>query len=107
MGKGKPPLYYNFNFFDGLPEYHRVGSTEMFVAFELQIGFEAEISGLREDHVSYEEGRILNAQPLLKAYKEAYENVSEVDKSKTSAPSSLAEKSDDHNDFKLISSVLE
>eukprot|EP00957_Ditylum_brightwellii_P119843 9144439-Ditylum_brightwellii.AAC.1 len=43
----------------------------MFVAFELQIGLEAEVNDLREDHVSYEEGRILKAQPLLKAYKEA------------------------------------
>eukprot|EP00957_Ditylum_brightwellii_P192704 14673214-Ditylum_brightwellii.AAC.1 len=23
MGKGGSPQYYNFNFFDGLPEYHR------------------------------------------------------------------------------------
>eukprot|EP00957_Ditylum_brightwellii_P138932 10590149-Ditylum_brightwellii.AAC.1 len=65
----------------------------MFVAFELQIGFEAEVSGLWEDHVLYKEGRILNAQTLLKAYKEVYENVNEVDRSKTSAPSSLTEKS--------------
>eukprot|EP00957_Ditylum_brightwellii_P115202 8786014-Ditylum_brightwellii.AAC.1 len=73
MDKGKPPLYFNINFFDGIPEYHRVGTTEMFVAFELQIGIEAEVDGLRGDQVSYEEGRILNAQPLLKKYKEVQE----------------------------------
>eukprot|EP00957_Ditylum_brightwellii_P057993 4397610-Ditylum_brightwellii.AAC.1 len=50
MDKGKPPLYFNLNFFDGIPEYHRVGTTEMFVAFELQIGLEAEVNGLRVDH---------------------------------------------------------
>eukprot|EP00957_Ditylum_brightwellii_P122134 9314259-Ditylum_brightwellii.AAC.1 len=71
MSNKKDSLYFNLNFFDSIPEYHRVGTTEMFVAFELQIGLESEIKGLREDHVSYEEGRILNAQPLLKAYKEA------------------------------------
>eukprot|EP00957_Ditylum_brightwellii_P060942 4626706-Ditylum_brightwellii.AAC.1 len=76
MDKGEP-LLYNLNFFDGIPEYHRVGTTEMFVAFELQIGFEAEVNGLRVDHLAYEEGRILNAQPLLKAYKEAHEKSSE------------------------------
>mmetsp|Transcript_34363 Transcript_34363/g.45980 ORF Transcript_34363/g.45980 Transcript_34363/m.45980 type:complete len:341 (-) Transcript_34363:433-1455(-) len=55
MDKGEP-LLYNLNFFDGIPEYHRVGTTEMFVAFELQIGFEAEVNGLRVDHLAYEEG---------------------------------------------------
>jgi len=44
-------LLFNLNFFDGVSEYHRVGCTEMFVAFELQIGLEAEINGLREDHL--------------------------------------------------------
>jgi len=107
MGKGESPLYYNFNFFDGLPEYHRVGSTEMFVAFELQIGFEAEVSGLREDHVSYEEGRILKHQPLLKGYKESKEKINKVDTSTASAPYSLNGKSEDHVDFKLIAAVLE
>eukprot|EP00957_Ditylum_brightwellii_P193210 14711650-Ditylum_brightwellii.AAC.1 len=106
MGKGEASLYYNFNFFDGIPEYHQVGSTEMFVAFELQIGLEDEVSGLREDHVSYEERRVLDAQPLLKAYKEAYENVNAVGMSKAPAPSSLAEMSEDNDDFELISSVL-
>eukprot|EP00957_Ditylum_brightwellii_P042507 3218353-Ditylum_brightwellii.AAC.1 len=47
MDKDKPPLYFNLNFFDGIPEYHWVGTTDMFVAFELQIGFEAEVNGLR------------------------------------------------------------
>eukprot|EP00957_Ditylum_brightwellii_P096173 7326662-Ditylum_brightwellii.AAC.1 len=84
MGKGEPPLYYNFNFFDSVPEYHRVGTTEMIVAFELQIGLEAEVSGLRQDHLSYEEGRILKAQPLLKEYKEFQEKNNEVDASTTS-----------------------
>eukprot|EP00957_Ditylum_brightwellii_P007213 548018-Ditylum_brightwellii.AAC.1 len=42
MGDNKDPLYFNLNFFDGIPEYHRIGTTEMFVAFELQIGLEAE-----------------------------------------------------------------
>eukprot|EP00957_Ditylum_brightwellii_P158748 12083300-Ditylum_brightwellii.AAC.1 len=75
------PLLYNLNFFDGIPEYHQVGCTEMFVAFELQIGLEAEVNGLREDHLAYEEGRILKAQPLLKAFKEqTRENLNDVDK---------------------------
>eukprot|EP00957_Ditylum_brightwellii_P122489 9341175-Ditylum_brightwellii.AAC.1 len=47
MPNKKDPLYFNLNFFDGIPEYHRVGTTEMFVAFELQIGLEAEVNGLR------------------------------------------------------------
>jgi len=104
MSTGDPPLYFNLNFFDGIPEYHRVGSTEMFVAFELQIGLEAEVNGLRKNHLSYEEGRILTAQPLLKTYKESQEKSNEVDASTASAPSFLTE---DHDDFKLISSVLE
>eukprot|EP00957_Ditylum_brightwellii_P054761 4149345-Ditylum_brightwellii.AAC.1 len=66
IDKNEPALLYNLYFFDGIPEYHRVGCTEMFVAFELQIGFEAEVNGLRVDHLAYEEGKILNAQPLLK-----------------------------------------
>jgi len=41
----------------------------MFVAFELQVGLEAEVNGLREDHLAYEEGQILKTQPLLKDYK--------------------------------------
>eukprot|EP00957_Ditylum_brightwellii_P020433 1540527-Ditylum_brightwellii.AAC.1 len=45
----------------------------MFVAFELQIGLKKEIEGLRKTHDAYEEGRILNAQPLLKMYKEVQE----------------------------------
>eukprot|EP00957_Ditylum_brightwellii_P119402 9108991-Ditylum_brightwellii.AAC.1 len=79
----------------------------MFVAFELQIGFEAEVSGLREDHVSYEEGRILKHQPLLKGYKESKEKINKVDTSTASAPYSLNGKSEDHVDFKLIAAVLE
>jgi len=77
----------------------------MFVAFELQIRFEAKVNELRVDHLAYEEGRILKAQPLLKVYKEAHENLNGVDA--TSVPSSLDGKSEDHNDFELISSVLE
>jgi len=107
MSNKKDPLYFNLNFFDSIPEYHRVGTTEMFVAFELQIGLESEIKGLREDHVSYEEGRILNAQPLLKAYKEAQVTSNEVNSSTTSAPSSLIEMSENQDDFKLITAVLE
>jgi len=104
----KDPLYYNLNFFDGIPEYHRVGTTEMFVAFELQIGLEAEVSGLRQDHVSYEEGRILKAQPLLKAFKEqAQDNLNKVGANTTPAPSSLIEKSEVQDGFKLITAVLE
>eukprot|EP00957_Ditylum_brightwellii_P141555 10784229-Ditylum_brightwellii.AAC.1 len=60
----EPALLFNFNFSNGFSEHHQVGSTEMFVAFELQIGYEAEINDLREDHLVYEEGRILKAQPL-------------------------------------------
>merc|ERR1712232_1114862 len=53
--KGKEePLLYNFNFFDLVPEFHRIGNTEMFVAFELQIGLKKEVEGLRKDHVAYE-----------------------------------------------------
>mmetsp|Transcript_7216 Transcript_7216/g.9586 ORF Transcript_7216/g.9586 Transcript_7216/m.9586 type:complete len:443 (+) Transcript_7216:1-1329(+) len=106
MDKGKP-LLYNLNFFDGIPEYHRVGTTEMFVAFELQIGYEAEVNGLRVDHLAYEEGRILKAQPLLKAYKEAHEKSSESHVSTTAVPSSLTEKSESQDDMKLIAAVLE
>eukprot|EP00957_Ditylum_brightwellii_P031603 2396694-Ditylum_brightwellii.AAC.1 len=91
MRNKKDPLYFNLNFFDGIPEYHRVGTTEMFVAFELQIGFKAEVNGLRVDHLAYEEGRILKAQPLLKDYKEAHEKSSESHVSTTAAPSSLTE----------------
>eukprot|EP00957_Ditylum_brightwellii_P093525 7121725-Ditylum_brightwellii.AAC.1 len=79
----------------------------MFVAFELQIGLEVEVSGLRQVHASHEEGRILNAQPLLKAYKEAHENANEVDASTTSVPSSMSEMLEIGDDLKLITSVLE
>jgi len=103
----EPALLYNLNFFDGIPEHHRVGTTEMFVAFELQIGLEAEVNGLRVDHLAYEEGRILNAQPLLKAYKEAQVTSNEVDASTTPVQSSLIEKAEAHDDFKLITAVLE
>eukprot|EP00957_Ditylum_brightwellii_P010703 811100-Ditylum_brightwellii.AAC.1 len=74
----------------------------MFVAFELQIGLEAQVNGLRGDHVSYEEGRILNAQPMLKAYKEAHEKSSESDVGTTAIPSTLTEKSESQDDMKLI-----
>jgi len=77
----------------------------MFVAFELQIGLKGEIEMLRETHVSYEEGRILNSQPLLKAYKDAHENLNEVDASTTSTPSSLTKKAKDHDDFKIITAL--
>eukprot|EP00957_Ditylum_brightwellii_P055321 4193013-Ditylum_brightwellii.AAC.2 len=107
MDKGKPPLYFNFNFFDGIPDYHLVGTMEMFVAFKLQIGLEAQVNGLRGDHVSYNEGQVLNAQPLLKAYKDVHEKSDEVNISLTSVPSSLTEKSESQNDFELISSVPE
>eukprot|EP00957_Ditylum_brightwellii_P038859 2937380-Ditylum_brightwellii.AAC.1 len=63
----------------------------MFVAFELQIGLEAEVNGLRVDHLAYEEGRILKFQPLLKAYKDAHKNLKEVDTITTSVPSTLSE----------------
>eukprot|EP00957_Ditylum_brightwellii_P064554 4898625-Ditylum_brightwellii.AAC.1 len=64
----------------------------MFVAFELQIGLETEVNGLRKDHLVYEEGRILKAQPLLKAFKEqTQENLHQIDASTTSMPSSLTE----------------
>eukprot|EP00957_Ditylum_brightwellii_P077515 5890039-Ditylum_brightwellii.AAC.1 len=42
VGNKKDALYFNLNFFDGIPEYHWVGTAKMFVAFELQIGLEAE-----------------------------------------------------------------
>mmetsp|Transcript_12673 Transcript_12673/g.18731 ORF Transcript_12673/g.18731 Transcript_12673/m.18731 type:complete len:243 (+) Transcript_12673:2-730(+) len=79
----------------------------MFVAFELQIGLEAEVNGLRKDHLAYEEGRILKAQPLLKAYKESKGESNKLYTNKTSAPSSMAEKAEGCNDFKLITAVLE
>jgi len=99
-------LLFNLNFFDGVPEYHRVGCTEMFVAFELQIGLEAEINGLREDHLAYEERRILEAQPLLKRYKESKEKINKVNASTTPVPSNMIEKAEDYNDFRLITAVL-
>eukprot|EP00957_Ditylum_brightwellii_P148664 11318440-Ditylum_brightwellii.AAC.1 len=51
IDKGEPLLYYNFNFFDDIPEYHWVCTAEMFVAFKLQIGLEAQVNGLCGDHV--------------------------------------------------------
>jgi len=56
----------------------------MFVAFELQIGLEAEVVELRKDHLAYERGRILESQPLLNAYLEAIKDNKEL-----SSPSSL------------------
>jgi len=44
---------------------------------------------------------------LLKNYKEVQEKSDKVNASATSVPSSLDGKSEDHNDFELISSVLE
>jgi len=99
-------LLYNLNFFDGIPEYHRIGTTEIFVAFELQIGLKAEVSRLRKDHDAYEGRRILKAQPLLKHYKEAQTDSNNVNKSKTSFPSSLIEESEHQDDVELISAVL-
>eukprot|EP00957_Ditylum_brightwellii_P057154 4330535-Ditylum_brightwellii.AAC.1 len=66
-------LYFNLKFFDGIPEYHW------------------EVNGLRVDHFVYKEGRILNAQQLLKAYKEAHKKSSESNVSTTAVPSSLTE----------------
>eukprot|EP00957_Ditylum_brightwellii_P126360 9632736-Ditylum_brightwellii.AAC.1 len=63
----------------------------MFVAFKLQIGLEAEVNCLRADHLVYEEGQILNDQPLLKKYKDAHKNFKEVDIITTSVPSTLSE----------------
>eukprot|EP00957_Ditylum_brightwellii_P078818 5993870-Ditylum_brightwellii.AAC.1 len=72
----------------------------MFVTFKLQIGLEAEVNGLRVDHLTYEEGRILKAQPQLKAYKDDHKNLKEVDAITTSVPSSLTEKSECQDDMK-------
>jgi hypothetical protein len=77
------------------------------VAFELQIGLEAEVSSLCQDHLAYEEGQILKAQPLLRKYKESQEKNNGVNTNTTFVSSSLMNKSEDHDDFKLISSVIE
>ena len=79
----------------------------MFVAFELQIVLEADVNGLRADHLVYEEGQIINAQPLLKKYKDAHKNLKKVDTITTSVPSTLSEKSESQDDMKLIAAVLE
>ena len=68
--KGEP-LWFNLNFFLQIPEYHRVGYSELFVACELQIGLEEEITEHRKTHVAYERDRILMNQPLLKNYDDA------------------------------------
>eukprot|EP00957_Ditylum_brightwellii_P059426 4511822-Ditylum_brightwellii.AAC.1 len=79
----------------------------MFVAFELQIGLEAQVNGLHGDHVSYEEGGILNAQQLLKKYKDAHKNLKEVGTITTPVLSTLSEKSERQDDMKLVMAVLE
>lgn len=77
------PVWYNFNFFVQMPEYHRVGQSEIFVACELQIGLREEINKHRNDHIAYERNRILSSQPLLKNYdssiKKAVENESSAE----------------------------
>uniref|UniRef100_A0A7S4UUQ7 Uncharacterized protein n=1 Tax=Ditylum brightwellii TaxID=49249 RepID=A0A7S4UUQ7_9STRA len=107
IGNGESPLHYNFNFFDGVPEYHRVGSSEVFVAFELQIGLKDEVIGLREDHKAYEEGCILESLPSLKAYKEANKGSGNITTNMTSVSSPSTEMSEIDDDFKLITAVLE
>lgn len=64
----KSPRVYNFNFFDLVPEYHLVGNTEIFVAFELQIGLASEIEEPGKNYVAYEGSRILESQILLNSY---------------------------------------
>lgn len=71
-GKEGGPLWFNLNFFHSFPEYHRVGQSEMVVAFELQIGVTEEINSHRVSHVAYERDRILSSQPLLKSYYDNY-----------------------------------
>eukprot|EP00957_Ditylum_brightwellii_P066137 5018571-Ditylum_brightwellii.AAC.1 len=90
-GQRQTPIVLQLKFFDGIPEYHQVGTTEMFVPFELQIGLEAKVNGLCGAHELYKEGQILNTQPLLKDYKEAHKKSRESDVSTTAAPSSLIE----------------
>jgi len=98
-----PPLIYNLNFFHDVPEYHRVGNTEMFVANELQIGLESVIDELRTDHVSYERRRILEAQPLLHNYMKALEEK----KKSTLAATTLSATMRSDTDVNLLSAVLE
>ena len=54
MKENKKPLWYNFNFFHTMPEYHHVGQSEMIVSYELQIGLSEEINSHRKSHVDEE-----------------------------------------------------
>lgn len=101
------PLWYNFNFFHQIPEYHRVGFSEMFVAFELQIGLNDEINSHRKSHVAYERERILANQPLLKNYLDVVASQTTADGGSTGSSSLSTNFSNcSKEDIKLIDNVL-
>lgn len=91
--KKEVPLWFNFNFFLEIPEFHRVGQCEMFVACELQIGLTEEVNSHRKTHVAYEKDRILLSQPLLKNYNSCMDEIA--------SSSNCSE-----DDAKLIKNVL-
>lgn len=64
------PSWYNFNFFHEVPEYHRVGQSEMFVTYQLQIGLTTKMEEHRKttSRIAYERDVILYNQPLLKNF---------------------------------------
>ena len=116
--KKKEVLWYNFNFFHQVPEYHRVGQSKMYVASELQIGLTSEVISHRKSHDAYERDRILSNQPLLKNYDTALKEMTEEKGDKIS---NLSANSNDKNkearngkfgsncsddDVKLIENVL-
>eukprot|EP00957_Ditylum_brightwellii_P049031 3720139-Ditylum_brightwellii.AAC.1 len=73
----------------------RMGNKNNPLYFNLKIFMTSQVSsvkGFHEDHLAYEEGRILKTQPLLKDYKEARKKISDADVSTTAVPSSLEEK---------------
>ena len=95
--KKTSPLWYNFNFFYQVPEYHRIGNNELYVGFELQIGLRSEINFYRSNnnHATakkkpntsskmttmydpYTKERILSDQPLLKNYLSKIESGSDT-----------------------------
>ena len=93
------------NFFHQIPEYYRIGQTELFVAYELQIGLTSEINSHRENHDSYERDRILPSQPLLKNYDERTVERGMVNTT-TSSSSSVSVSSCSGEDNKLIENIL-
>ncbi|KAJ1452717.1 hypothetical protein M885DRAFT_526059 [Pelagophyceae sp. CCMP2097] len=62
---------YNMNFFIGAPNYYQAGLAAAYIcACEVQLGVAALVTALRRDHAPYERQRILDALPVLEAYKE-------------------------------------